>query len=213
MSHLMKDVTKLQKPLQLETAGGDLSIATVGDLTCGSVVCRGYFLPGETISLGFLRKLLHFLHCSCLARWKVDTSAGTTWTLNISGEDIWISTRVHHVHVNDHANSETPPSGRRVDGRRSVYLTAPLPLAYNGSEELLVAMRRGTRCCFVKALPDKRSDTVMEAMVDVQLLLPRVLVFHSDEGRELMCAVDSWLRKHAVLDTTTGAYDPREQLG
>ena len=35
-------------------------------------------------------------------------------------------------------------------------------------------------------------------MVDMQLLLRGVWRFHSDEG----------LREHAVLHTTTGAYDP-----
>ena len=39
---LMTNVTKLQEPLQLETAGGDLSLDTVGDLICGGVVFRGY---------------------------------------------------------------------------------------------------------------------------------------------------------------------------
>ena len=61
---------------------------------------------------------------------------------------------------------------------------------------------------FVKALTNKRSETVKEAMVDMQLLWRGVWRFHSDEGREFMSAVDNWLREHAVLHTTTGAYDP-----
>ena len=61
---------------------------------------------------------------------------------------------------------------------------------------------------FVKALTNKRSETVKEAMVDMQLLLRGVWRFHSDEEREFMGAVDSWLREYTVLHTTTGAYDP-----
>ena len=81
-------------------------------------------------------------------------------------------------------------------------------LTHNGSEYLLVALRRDTRMGFVKALTNKRSETVKEAMVDMQLLLRGVWRFHSDEGREFMGAVDSWLREHTVLHTTTSAYDP-----
>ena len=73
---------------------------------------------------------------------------------------------------------------------------------------LLVALRRETRFGFVKALSNKRSETVKEAMVDMQLLLRGVWRFHSDEGREFMGAVDNWLRERTVLHTTTGAYDP-----
>ena len=39
--HLMKIVTKLTVPLQLETAGGDLTLDTIGDLLCGGIVCHG----------------------------------------------------------------------------------------------------------------------------------------------------------------------------
>ena len=55
---------------------------------------------------------------------------------------------------------------------------------------------------------NKRSETIKDAMIDVQLLLRGVWRFHSDEARELMGAVDDWLREHTVLHTTTGAYDP-----
>ena len=77
-------------------------------------------------------------------------------------------------------------------------LTGRLPMALIGSEYLLVALRRETRCGFVKALTNKRSETVKEAMVDMQLLLRGVWRFHSDEGREFMGAVESWLREHTV---------------
>ena len=74
--------------------------------------------------------------------------------------------------------------------------------AYNGSEYLLVALRRETRFRFVKALANKRSETIKDAMVDMQLLRG-VWRFHSDEGREFMGTVDDWQREHAVLHTTT----------
>ena len=73
---------------------------------------------------------------------------------------------------------------------------------HNVSEYLLVALRRETRFGFVKALTNKRRETIRHAMVDLQLLLHGVWRFHSDEGREFMGAVDDWLREHA------GAYDP-----
>ena len=80
-------------------------------------------------------------------------------------------------------------------------------MAYNGSESLLVALRRETRFGSVKALTNKRSETVKEAMVDMQLPLRGVWRFHSDEGRESLGAVENWLGEHTVLHTTTGAYD------
>ena len=81
-------------------------------------------------------------------------------------------------------------------------------MAYNGSEYLLVALRRKTRSGFARGLMNKRSETIKDAMIDMQLLLRGVWRFHSDEGREFMCAVDDWLREHTVLHTTTGAHDP-----
>ena len=81
-------------------------------------------------------------------------------------------------------------------------------MAYNGSEYLMVSLRRETRFGFVKALMNKRSETIKDAMIDTQLLLHGVWRFHSDEGREFMGAVDDWLRENAVLHTTTGSYDP-----
>ena len=56
-------------------------------------------------------------------------------------------------------------------------LTGRLPVAHNGSEYLLVALRRETHFGFVKALTNKRSETVKEAMVDMQLLLREVWRF------------------------------------
>ena len=69
----------------------------------------------------------------------------------------------------------------------------------------MVALRRETRFCLVKAPSDKRSETIREAMVDMQLLLRGVWRFHSNEGREVVGAVDNWLRELAVLHTSTGA--------
>ena len=49
--HFMKHVTKLHVPLQLETAGGDLILDTIGDLLCGGTVCHGcVFNPLLTVS-------------------------------------------------------------------------------------------------------------------------------------------------------------------
>ena len=87
-------------------------------------------------------------------------------------------------------------------------LTGRLPVACNGSEYLLVALRRETCLGVFKALVNKRSKTIKDAMIDMQLLLRGVWRFRSDEGREFIGAVDDWLREHAVLHTTTGAYDP-----
>ena len=81
-------------------------------------------------------------------------------------------------------------------------------MAYNGSEHLLVALRRETRFFFVRELMNKRRETIKDAMIDVQLLPRGVWRFPSDEGREFTGAVDDWLREHTLLHTTTGAYDP-----
>ena len=48
----MKSVTKLTIPSQLETAGGELTLDTIGDLHCGGIVCHGcVFNPLLTVSL------------------------------------------------------------------------------------------------------------------------------------------------------------------
>ena len=50
--NFMTSVTKVQEPLPLETAVGDLSLDTVGDLICGGVVCRSrVFNPLLSVSL------------------------------------------------------------------------------------------------------------------------------------------------------------------
>ena len=50
--HFMKNLSKLDVPLQLETAGGDLTLDTIGDLFCGGIVCHGcVFNPLLTVSL------------------------------------------------------------------------------------------------------------------------------------------------------------------
>ena len=85
-------------------------------------------------------------------------------------------------------------------------------MAYNGSEYLLVALRRQTRFGFVKALTNKRSETIKDATADMQLLLRGVWRFHSDDGRGYMGALDDWLSEHTVLHTTTGAHDPHANI-
>ena len=62
--HRMTNVTKLQEPLQLETAGGDVSLDTVGDLICGGVVCRGCLCnPMLSVSLFSLPEKGQILLC------------------------------------------------------------------------------------------------------------------------------------------------------
>ena len=78
-------------------------------------------------------------------------------------------------------------------------LTGRLPMAYNVSEYLWVALRRETRFGFIKAVANKRSETIKDAMIDCSCCC---VVFGSST------AVDDWLREHAVLHTTTAAYDP-----
>ena len=39
--HFLTNVTKLSVPLQLETAGGDLTLDVIRDLLCGGIVCHG----------------------------------------------------------------------------------------------------------------------------------------------------------------------------
>ena len=51
----------------------------------------------------------------------------------------------------------------------------------------------------VKALTNKSSETIKDAMIDMQLLLRGVWRFHSNEGREFMGAPDDWLRTHSAF--------------
>ena len=44
----MKNLSKLDVPLQLQTAGRDLTLDTIGDLFCGGIVCHN---PLLTVSL------------------------------------------------------------------------------------------------------------------------------------------------------------------
>ena len=50
--HFLTNLTKLSVPLQLETAGGDLTLDVIGDLLCGGIVCHGcVFRPLLSVSL------------------------------------------------------------------------------------------------------------------------------------------------------------------
>ena len=49
----MKNVTKLTVPLQLETAGGDLTLDTIGDLLCGGIVCHGLCVQSPALRQSF----------------------------------------------------------------------------------------------------------------------------------------------------------------
>ena len=61
--HLMKNVTKRNVPLQLETAGKDLTLGTIGNLLCGGIVCHGSaFNPVLSVSL-LSRNVLRVTEC------------------------------------------------------------------------------------------------------------------------------------------------------
>ena len=118
----MTNVTNLPEPLQLETASGDGSLDTVGDLICGVAVCRGcvfvlgvslfsaarrekdgYFCAWCHEGHGVLRgpgrdiKLERFRGRDCLVGGDEEVAAHlpwTTWTLNFCVADICILTQV-----------------------------------------------------------------------------------------------------------------------
>ena len=94
------------------------------------------------------------------------------------------------------AEEETADTTREVCADQ----TGRLPTPYSGSEYPLAALRRETHFGFVRALSNKRSETIREAMVDMPLLVRECWRFHSDERRESVSAV--------VLHSTTGACDP-----
>ena len=50
--HILTNVTMLSVPLQLDTAGGDLTLDVIGDMLCGGIVCHGcVFNPLLSVSL------------------------------------------------------------------------------------------------------------------------------------------------------------------
>ena len=53
--HFLTNVTKLSVPLQLETAGGNLTLHVVGDLRCGGIVCRGCVFNPPALSQSLQR--------------------------------------------------------------------------------------------------------------------------------------------------------------
>ena len=92
------------------------------------------------------------------------------------------------------AEEETADATREVCADQ----TGRLPTPSSGSEYPLAALRSETRYGFVRALSNKRSEIIREAMVDMPLLLRRSCRFHSDERRMFMGGVNNWLSEHAV---------------
>ena len=216
--HFMKNLSKLDVPLQLETAGGDLTLDTIGDLFCGGIVCRGcvfnHLLTVSLFSTSRGEKDGYFYE-RCpegngvlkgpTGNVKLERSGGLDYL--VGGEERSAfpalltlgsvdggccrkdNVDIEHLrggHLEFDPGCSTCTSmtmrgrqHRRQDDRETAGargevcadLTGRLPVAYNGSEYPLVALRRETRFGFVKALTNKRSETVKEAMVDMQLLL------------------------------------------
>ena len=226
--HLLRKLTKLTVPLQLETAGGDLTLDTIGDLHCGGILCQGcvfnpllsvslfsttrgekdgYFYercpenhgvlkgPRGHVKLELLGGLDHLVgeeQCvfpALLTPGSVD--GGCCRTGNVDIEHL----RGRHLAFDPGCTTCTSRTMRRRQHRRQderetagtsgevcADLTGRFPVAHNRSEYLLVALRRETRFGFVKTLANKRSETIKDAMIDMQFLL-RDVWFHSDEGR------------------------------
>ena len=229
--HFLTNVTKLSVPLQLETAGGDLTLDVIRDLLCGGIVCHGCvfnpLLSVERCPEGY--GVLNGRRGNV----KLERSGGLHYLIGGEGQRVfpaWLTPssvdggycrvdkldiehlRGGHLEFDPGCTScmsmtmrgrqhrrqddrETAGAGREV----CADLTGRLPMAYNGSEYLLVALRRETRFGFVRALMNKRSETIKDAMIDMRLLLRGVWRFHRDEVREFMGAVDEWLREHTVL--------------
>ena len=104
----MEHLSKLDVPLQLETAGGDLTLDTIGDLFCGGIVCHGVvFNPLLTVTLFSTSRGEKdgYFYERCLEGYgvlkgptgnvKLERSGGldTTLTPNTCAEDIWNSIR------------------------------------------------------------------------------------------------------------------------
>ena len=215
--HFMQNLSKLDVPLQLETAGGDLTLDTIGDLFCGGIVCHGcVFNPLLTVSFFSASrggKHGHFYERCPEGYGVLKGPAGNVKLERSGGLDYLVGgeersafpalltprsvdggyCRIDNVDI-EHLRGghlEFDPGcitctsmtmrgqqHRRQDDRETAGaggevcadLTGRLPMAHNGSEYLLVALRRETRFGFVKALTNKRNETVKEAMVDMQLL-------------------------------------------
>ena len=58
--HFLTNVTKLNVPLQLETAGRDLTLCVIGDLLCGGIVCHEPLLSVSLLSAARGEKDGHF---------------------------------------------------------------------------------------------------------------------------------------------------------
>ena len=170
--HLLKNVTKLTVPLQLETAGGDLTLDTIGDLLCGGIVtavCSISAQPKVRKNDTFKVKLersggLDYLvggeeQClfSCFTPGSVDGSH-----CRIDNVDIEHLRGGHLEFDPEDGNiASRMKERRREQGEKFVRISPEnCQVAYNGSEYLLVALRRETSFGFVKALANKRTETI-----------------------------------------------------
>ena len=211
-------MTKLSVPLQLETAGGDLTLDVIGDLLCGGIVCHGCaFNPLLSVSLFSAARgekdVYFYERCpegygvlkEPRGNVKLERTGGLDYLVGGEGHCVFPALltpgsvdggycRVNNVdiehvrggHLEFHPGCTTCTSmmmrgrqHRRQDGGETAGaggedcadLTGRLPMAYNGSEYLLVALRRETRFGCVRALMNKRSETIKDAMIDMQFLL------------------------------------------
>ena len=96
------------------------------------------------------------------------------------------------MHIHDDEGTDDNMTKKQLGGEVCADLTGRLPMAYNGSEYLLVALRRETRFGFCQRV-DEQTQRDNRGCDDKQLLLRGVWRFHSDEGREFTGAVDDWL--------------------
>ena len=141
-SHFLTNVTKLSVPLQLGTAGSEvrkMDISTrcpegYGVLKCETRTFWFSGLPrrrrGTTCFLCFAQLMEVIVAC-----------------IMMCAEDIWSSIQGARQHRRQD-DRVTAGAGKKV----CADLTGRLSMAYNGSEHLLVALRRETRFSFVTAL-------------------------------------------------------------
>ena len=85
------------------------------------------------------------------------------------------------MHVHDDERAANSPTGRKSDGQSRGASFCGLHWKIgndnNGSEYLLVALRRETRFGFVKAFTNKRSETIRDAISGHAVAAARILAF------------------------------------
>ena len=125
--HFKEHLSKLDVPLQLETAGGDLTLDTIGDLFCGGIVCRGVvFNPLLTVTLFITSRGEKdgYFYERCLEGYGVlkgptgnvflERSGGTGHNVDIKhlrGGHLEFDPGGHDVHVHDDERTATSQTG------------------------------------------------------------------------------------------------------